>query len=60
MAYTITSDLLDSPKGLGDSITEEELLEMGANVEALVAAGHISADATKTPPAIHEGEEVNG
>ena len=51
MAYTITSDRLDSPKKLGDSITDAELLEMGANIEALIEGGHISADATKATPA---------
>jgi hypothetical protein len=49
MAYTITSDRLDSPKKLGDSITEEELLTMGANIEALVDGGHISDAAQATP-----------
>jgi hypothetical protein len=51
MAYTITSDRLDSPKKLGDSITSEELLEMGANVEALVEGGHISPDGATVTPA---------
>jgi hypothetical protein len=60
MAYTITSDRLDSPKKLGDSITSEELLAMGADIEALVEGGHISTDgATVTPapttPATPEG-----
>jgi hypothetical protein len=45
MAYKITSDRLDCDKAMGDSITTEELLEMGANIDALVSAGHIS-DAT--------------
>jgi len=51
MAYTITSDRLDSPKAMGDSITDEELLEMGANIEALVEGGHISNGAAKATPA---------
>jgi hypothetical protein len=51
MAYIITSDRLDSPKKLGDSITDTELLEMGANIEALVEGGHISSDATPAPKA---------
>lgn len=41
-SYTITSDRLDSPKAEGDSITDTELLEMGANVEALILGGHLS------------------
>ena len=62
MAYTITSDRLDSSKELGDSITSEELLEMGADIEALIAGGHISEDGAKatksaapTTPATPEG-----
>lgn len=41
-SYTITSDRLDSPKAEGDSITDTELLEMGANIEALIEGGHLS------------------
>jgi len=51
MAYTITSDRLDSPKQLGDSITSEELLAMGADIEALIEGGHISEDGATTTPA---------
>jgi hypothetical protein len=50
MAYTITSDRLDSPKKLGDSIIDEELLEMGANIEALVEGGHLSTGGSVTAP----------
>ena len=57
MAYTITSENLDCEKSLGDSITEEELLKMGANIPALIAAGHIKdATATKSAPSALEGE----
>ena len=62
MAYTITSDRLDLSKKLGDSVTSEELLEIGANIAALIEGGHISEDganATKssepTTPANPEG-----
>ena len=54
MAYTITSENLDCEKSLGDSITEAELLEMGANIDALISAGHI-VDATTTKSAPSEG-----
>ena len=50
MAYTITSDRLDSPKKLGDSITSKELLAMGVNIEALVEGGHISIDGATVLP----------
>jgi hypothetical protein len=55
MAYTITSDRLDCEKSLGDTITTEELLEMGANIDALILGGHIT-DATNKKPATPEGE----
>jgi len=58
MAYIITSDRVDSSKTMGDSITDKELLAMGANIEALIEGGHISSDATKpatTTPATPEG-----
>lgn len=55
MAYTITSDRLDSPKKLGDSITDKELLAMGANIDALVEGGHLLTDATKPETTTPEG-----
>jgi len=55
MAYTITSDRLDCDKSLGDTITTEELLEMGADIAALISGGHIT-DATNKKPATSEGE----
>ena len=76
MAYTITSNRLDCKKVEGDSITDKELLEMGANIEALIEGGHILGDATKASStqtsketaapvvesisAISEGATING
>jgi hypothetical protein len=52
-SYTITSDRLDSPKAEGDSITDTELLEMGANIEALIEGGHLSdGTAPKSAPKV--------
>lgn len=56
MAYTITSDRLDCAKAVGDSITSEELLALGANIEALVAGEHITDGASRrSTPAPTEG-----
>jgi hypothetical protein len=55
MTYILNSDRLDCDKSLGDTITTEELLEMGANIEALILGGHIT-DATNKKPATTEGE----
>ena len=52
MSYTITSDNFEG-KTKGDSITEKELLELGVNIDALVAGGHIKNNA-----AIKPAEEV--
>ena len=64
MAYKITSDRLDCAKKQGDSITDKELLAMGANIDALVAGGHIADDAaavTPTPkPIVEQGATANG
>lgn len=49
MAYKITSNRLDCAKKQGDSLTDKELLDMGANVDALISGGHISSDMQKTP-----------
>ena len=46
MSYTITSDRWDYAKVNGDSITDEELLAMGANIDALVVGGHITTNAS--------------
>ena len=46
MSYTITSDRLDCSKVEGEIITDEELLKMGVNIEALIDGGHITPDAT--------------
>jgi hypothetical protein len=55
MAYIITSDRLDCDKAVGDSITAEELLEMEADIDALISAGHIADATTKTNSAPSEG-----
>jgi hypothetical protein len=76
MTYTIISNRLDCKKVEGDSITDKELLEMGANIEALIEGGHILGDETKasstqtsnetaapvveSTSAISEGATING
>lgn len=67
MAYTITSDRLDVTKAQGEKIEEKELLAKGANIDALIAGGHLSTDAA-TPsapaapaaPVASEGAVTNG
>lgn len=57
MSYTITSDLEVCGKNKGDKLTEEELLEAGANIDALIEGAHIKSDATPSikPVTIQEG-----
>jgi hypothetical protein len=52
MSYTVTSDVF-TPKKKGESITEKELLELGLNIDALVAGEYL-----KNTAAIKPVEEV--
>ena len=54
MTYTVTSNIFVKP--LGEQITDEELEALGANVPALLEAGHLSENTT---PSKSEGA-VNG
>lgn len=55
MTYTIISELNVCNKMKGDTITEKELLNAGANIDALIAGNHIKASGGTTKPAIQEG-----
>jgi hypothetical protein len=57
MSYIVTSELEVCNKVKGDSITEKELLNAGANIEALILGNHIKANGGTTKPAIQEGAE---
>jgi hypothetical protein len=48
MNYTVTSDNFEAKKK-GELITEKELLELGLNVDALVASEQIKKTATTKP-----------
>lgn len=57
MIFTVTSEAEVCGKVKGDSLTEKELLEAGANIDALIVGNHIKAN-TGTPiikPATQEG-----
>jgi hypothetical protein len=57
MSYTVTSDLEVCGKIKGDTLTEKELLEAGANIDALIESAHIKSDSTPSikPVTIQEG-----
>ena len=57
MSYTVTSDLEVCGKSKGDTLTEKELLEAGANIDALIESAHIKSDSTPSikPVTIQEG-----
>jgi len=64
MTYTIKSENLEVPnKKMGDKVTEQELLDLGANIDALVSGGHISSDSPKQnatpfkPVIVEEGDK---
>ena len=44
MSYTVASDNFEAKKK-GEAITEKELLELGLNVQALVAGEHLKSNA---------------
>jgi hypothetical protein len=48
MSYTVASDNFEAKKK-GESITDKELLELGLNIEALVASEHIKKTAAIKP-----------
>ena len=50
MNHTILTDTFDfEGKKKGDSITKKELQDAGLNIEALVAAGHLSGNTAAKP-----------
>ena len=55
MNYTVTSDVF-TPKEKGESITEKELLELGLNIDALLAGGHIGPKKITTTKKSEDGE----
>jgi hypothetical protein len=57
MSYIITSELKVCNKIKGDTITEKELLNAGANIEALIVGDHIKASGGTTKPVIQEGAD---
>lgn len=57
MSYLITSEVEVCNKVKGDSLTEKELLNAGANIEALIEGNHIKATGGTTKPVIQEGAD---
>ena len=50
MNHTILTDAFDfKGKKKGDTVASKDLLEAGLNVDALVASGHLSSNATTKP-----------
>jgi hypothetical protein len=46
MEYTVASPTKVLDKEFGEKLTEQELLDAGANIAALIASGNISQNAT--------------
>ncbi len=49
--YTVISDLEVCGKFKADTLTEKELIDAGANIDALIEAGHIKAVSNAPKPA---------
>jgi len=54
MSYKNTSDREVCGKKPGESITDKELAEYGANIDALVEAGTISTSSASFKPVVNE------
>lgn len=50
MNYTVASDIFEGKKK-GDLVTTKELLELGLNIDALVASEHLKKATAPTKPA---------
>ena len=50
MEYTIISHLTVCGKVKGETLTIKDLLREGANIDALISAGHIEVKATPIKP----------
>lgn len=57
MSYTVISDLEVCGKVNGDSLTEKELAAAGANIGALIEAGHIKPAFNAKPASIADQGE---
>lgn len=57
MSYKVTSEFEVCGKTNGETITEKELFDAGANVEALIGSGHIQSTApvSQLKSAVNEG-----
>ena len=53
MSYTVTSDKFEAKKK-GETITVKELLELGLNIDALVAGEYIKKPAAIKPATVEE------
>jgi hypothetical protein len=53
MSYTVTSNNFEGKKN-GESVTEKELLELGLNVEALVAGDYLKSNAAIKTTTVEE------
>lgn len=58
MNYTVISGSEVCGKFKGNSLTEKELTFAGANIDALIEAGHIApVSSTAKTPALDQGEK---
>lgn len=55
MEYTVASPTKVLDKEFGEKLTKEELLEAGANIDALLASGNIATNA----PQVRQAPQVS-
>jgi hypothetical protein len=56
MEYIVASPTKVLDKSFGEKLTEEELLEAGANIDALLASGNIATNAPQARPQVAKEE----
>jgi hypothetical protein len=56
MEYTVASTLKVLDKEFGEKVSEQELLDAGANIAALLASGNIATNAPQARPQVAKEE----
>ena len=63
MEYVVSTENKVCDKGFGEKVTEQELLDAGANIEALLAAGSVtkatSAPQVRQAPQVSDFKSIN-
>jgi len=60
MEYTVSTEIKVLDKGFGEKVTEQDLLDAGANIDALLKSGNITkATQVRQTPQVSEFKSTN-